>query len=245
MGEKAAISIINDMMKVKIIFFAYFKDKAGTKNMELNLASEMNVGDLKNRLAEEIPALKDVISRAIVSVNQEYAADEHPLSDGSEVAFFPPVSGGDNFTTIVSISEQPIDVVAAAEKITNYQVGAVCTFTGIVRGKTERDNPHNTFAIEYEAYRPMAEKKLAEVAEEIRSRWNDVYGIVLIQRVGRLDVGEVAVIVACSASHRDSGIFDAARYGIDRLKEIVPVWKKEYGPDGEMWVEGDYYPEAP
>jgi len=245
MGGEAAISLTNDMMKVKIIFFAYFKDKAGTKNMELNLDAGMNVGDLKNRLAEEIPALKDVLSRAIVSVNQEYATDELTLSEGSEVAFFPPVSGGDDSTTIVSISEQPIDVAAAAEKITNDQVGAICTFSGIVRGETERGNAHKTFAIEYEAYKPMAEKKLAEVADEIRSRWQDVYGIVLIQRVGKLEVGEMAVIVACSASHRDSGIFDAARYGIDRIKEIVPVWKKEYGPDGEMWVEGDYYPEAP
>jgi molybdopterin converting factor subunit 1 len=245
MGGEAAISITNDGMQVTVIFFAYFKDKAGTKKVDLELPSVANVGDLKHRLGEEIPTLKDILSRAIVSVNQEYATDEHPLSEGCEVAFFPPVSGGNDLPTITAISEEPIDVTAIADKITNDQVGAICTFTGIVRGKTERNIPHDTFAIEYEAYKPMAEKKLVEVAEEIRSRWQNIYGIVLIQRVGKLDVGEVAVIVACSSSHRDSGIFDAARYGIDRIKEIVPVWKKEFGPDGEMWVEGNYYPQDP
>jgi molybdopterin synthase catalytic subunit len=88
----------------------------------------------------------------------------------------------------------------------------------------------------------MAEDKMRQVAEEIRARWPLVEGIAIVQRTGRLDPGTPTVVIACSAPHRDMGVFQAARYGIDRLKEIVPVWKKEVGRKGETWVEGDYRP---
>ena len=88
----------------------------------------------------------------------------------------------------------------------------------------------------------MAEAKMKQVADEIRARWSDVQGIAIVQRVGRLEVGEFTVLIAVSAGHRGQGVFEAARYGIDRLKEIVPVWKKEIGPQGEQWVEGHYFP---
>jgi molybdopterin synthase catalytic subunit len=96
--------------------------------------------------------------------------------------------------------------------------------------------------LEYEAYKPMAEAKMAQVADEIRARWPSVEGIVVVQRIGPLDPGTPTVLIACSAAHRDTGVFEAARYGIDRLKEIVPVWKKEIGPAGEVWIEGHYTP---
>ena len=90
----------------------------------------------------------------------------------------------------------------------------------------------------------MAVAKMKQVAEEIRERWPLVQGIAMIQRVGVLEVGQNTVLIACSSGHRDQGCFEAARYGIDRLKEIVPVWKKEVGPDGSAWVEGHYVPSA-
>jgi molybdopterin synthase catalytic subunit len=97
--------------------------------------------------------------------------------------------------------------------------------------------------LEYEAYKPMAEAKMKQIADEIRARWSSIVGIAIVQRIGRFEVGEQTVIIACSANHRDTGVFEAARYGIDRLKEIVPVWKKEINPVGEIWVEGDYLPD--
>jgi molybdopterin synthase catalytic subunit len=115
----------------------------------------------------------------------------------------------------------------------------VCTFTGTVRGVSA---DHETAQLHYEAYTPMAEAKMKQVAAEIRERWPAVQGIAIVQRVGRLNVGEFTVLIAVSAGHRDQGVFEAARYGIDRLKEIVPVWKKEIGPGGEQWVEGHYRP---
>jgi molybdopterin synthase catalytic subunit len=88
----------------------------------------------------------------------------------------------------------------------------------------------------------MAEAKMCQITDEIRMRWPTVEGIALVQRIGRLLPGTLTVVIACTAPHRDTGVFDAARFGIDRLKEIVPVWKKEIAPDGEAWVEGDYFP---
>ncbi|HMB21227.1 MAG TPA: molybdenum cofactor biosynthesis protein MoaE, partial [Anaerolineales bacterium] len=86
------------------------------------------------------------------------------------------------------------------------------------------------------------EEKMKQVTEEIRARWQTIEGIAVVQRIGRLLPKTPTVLIACTAAHRDTGVFEAARYGIDRLKEIVPVWKKEVSPDGEFWVEGDYFP---
>jgi molybdopterin synthase catalytic subunit len=88
----------------------------------------------------------------------------------------------------------------------------------------------------------MAVDKLQKIVLEIRKKWPRVEGIALVQRIGRLKVGTLSVYIACSASHRDSGVFQASRYAIDRIKQIVPIWKKEIGPDGESWVEGNYFP---
>jgi molybdopterin synthase catalytic subunit len=160
------------------------------------------------------------------------------------VAIFPPVSGGsvENTPTIFAITEEELDLDDLLKRITLPSTGAACIFTGMVRGITERGDPHETVYLEYEAYLPMAEAKMHQVAEEIRARWDSVEGIAIVQRIGRLYPKTPTVLIACTAAHRDTGVFEAARYGIDRLKEIVPVWKKEVGPQGEEWVEGDYFP---
>ncbi len=145
--------------------------------------------------------------------------------------------------TLYAITEDEIDLNALLEQITLPSTGAAAIFTGMVRGVTRRDHPHETIFLEYEAYRPMAEEKMKQVAVEIRARWQTIEGIAIVQRVGKLYPRTPTVLVACTAPHRDTGVFEAARYGIDRLKEIVPVWKKEVGPNGEEWVEGDYLPQ--
>lgn len=147
-----------------------------------------------------------------------------------------------NLPTVFAITEEEIDLDSLLAQITLDSTGAAAIFTGMVRGVTSRDDPHETIYLEYEAYKPMAEAKMQQVAEEIRTQWPTVEGIAIIQRVGRLYPRTPTVLIACTAAHRDTGVFDAARYGIDRLKEIVPVWKKEVGPGGEEWVEGDFIP---
>lgn len=146
------------------------------------------------------------------------------------------------FPTIFSITEDEIDLNDLLAKITLTSTGAAAIFAGMVRGNTNRGEARETEFLEYEAYIPMAEAKMKQVAEEIRAKWPVVEGIAIIQRIGRLYPKTPTVLIACTAAHRDTGVFDAARYGIDRLKEIVPIWKKEVSPTGEFWVEGDYTP---
>lgn len=149
----------------------------------------------------------------------------------------------DGFPEYFAITQDELDLNELVARITLPSTGAVATFTGKVRGATQVDEGTlETEFLEYEAYPEMAEAKLRQVAEEIRERWPDVEGIALVQRIGKLEVGTTTVVTACSAGHRDQGVFEAARYAIDRVKEIVPVWKKEVGPDGEAWVEGHYHP---
>ena len=151
----------------------------------------------------------------------------------------------ENFPTIFSITEDELDLDDLLAQITLPTTGAACFFTGMVRGKTNKEGqPSQTEYLEYEAYTPMAEAKMRQVAAEIRERWPTIEGIAIVQRVGRLYPLTPTVLIACTAPHRDTGVFEAARYGIDRLKEIVPVWKKEVGPRGETWVEGAYVPKT-
>ena len=149
-----------------------------------------------------------------------------------------------DFPTIFSITESEIDLNDLLEKITLTSTGAAAIFAGMVRGETIRGDAHDTEYLEYEAYVPMAEAKMKQVADEIRAKWPVVEGIAIVQRIGKLYPRTPTVLIACSAAHRDTGVFDAARYGIDRLKEIVPIWKKEVSPTGEFWVEGEYIPKA-
>jgi MoaE-MoaD fusion protein len=147
-----------------------------------------------------------------------------------------------NYPTIISITESELDLDTLLASVTLSSSGAAAIFTGIVRGVTRRGGQHETSFLEYEAYGTMAEAKMHQVADEIRLHWPSVEGIAIVQRIGRLFPRTPTVAIICSSAHRDTGVFEAARYGIDRLKEIVPVWKKEVGPYGEFWVEGEYLP---
>jgi molybdopterin synthase catalytic subunit len=147
-----------------------------------------------------------------------------------------------NYPTILSVTEDEIDLNDLLARITLTTTGAAAIFTGMVRGETTRDDPHTTEYLEYEAYLPMAEEKMKQVADEIRAKWQTIEGIAIVQRIGKLYPKTPTTLIACTSAHRDTGVFDAARYGIDRLKEIVPIWKREIKPDGAEWVEGDYIP---
>ena len=112
--------------------------------------------------------------------------------------------------------------------------GAVATFAGVVRDQSlGRETEH----LVYDAYRPMAERKMQEIGEEIRQKW-EVDRVGILHRVGRLEIGEISVLIAISSPHRKASL-EACHYAIDRLKETVPIWKKEIWTDGEAWREGD------
>jgi MoaE-MoaD fusion protein len=234
------------MFTITVLFFATLKERAGTNRTQIELPAGARIKDLKASLLEKFPGLGGYSGAMLVSLNKQFAFDEDEIPPGAEIAIFPPVSGGmtDELPTIFAITEDELDLDDLLARITLEATGAACVFAGMVRGVTRRDDPHETVYLEYEAYRPMAEAKMRQVADEIRSRWSAVQGIAIVQRVGRLYPKTPTVLIACTAAHRDTGVFDAARYGIDRLKEIVPVWKKEVGPQGETWVEGEYLPKS-
>ncbi len=229
-------------MRFSILFFASLKERAGIHKAEIESANPMTVKELKAQLSDQFPRITPFLPNCLVAINQQFACEADTVPDGAEVAFVPPVSGGSDFPTILKIVEGPLDLDELLAGITLETTGAACLFTGMVRGKTKRGEAHETISLEYEAYVPMAKSKMAQVADEIRRQWPQVEGIVIVQRIGKLLPGTPTVLIACSAGHRDTGVFEAARYGIDRLKEIVPVWKKEIGPLGETWVEGEYHP---
>ncbi len=133
---------------------------------------------------------------------------------------------------MIRLTRDPIDYHALTEAVRSPHCGAVCLFLGTVRDLT---GDQVTEFLDYDAYPPMAEKKLAEIEAEVRRRW-PVGDVALVHRLGRLAVGEVSVAVAVSCPHRAQA-FDAGRYAIDTLKELVPIWKKENAPDGAgEWV---------
>ncbi len=146
-----------------------------------------------------------------------------------------------DFPTFISLTETELDLNTLLTQITLPTTGASAFFIGIVRGQTSHAN-HETEYLDYEAYRPMAESKMRQVADEIRKKWPTIEGIIIVQRIGRLYPGTPTTLIACTSAHRNTGVFEAARYGIDRLKEIVPVWKKEIGSLDEKWIEGHYHP---
>jgi molybdopterin synthase catalytic subunit len=233
-------------MKIQVKYFATLRDRAGHREEEVELEEGASVSDLKGSLSARNAQLAEALGSCLVSINHEFAFDGDPLNEGDEVAIFPPVSGGkeEELPTRFRITEEELDLNQVLASLILPTSGAACVFSGVVRAETRKGEPHRTDHLEYEAYREMAEAKMRQVAAEIRERWNEVEGIAIVQRVGRLEPGTPTVLIACSAAHRDSGVFEAARFGIDRLKEIVPIWKKEVGPNGEQWIEGSYMPDA-
>ena len=235
-------------MEIQIKLFATLKDKAGSNKITVTVEEPATVATLLAAAEKAYPTLATSLPIAVVSVNKSFAAEDTAVSPNDEVALFPPVSGGSGaeelpHPTYFAVTTEPLDIAAIHDRLSRPEIGAIVSFTGFVRGQTERDGlPPETLFLEYEAYSEMAELKMAQIAREIWQKWPLVKGVAIVQRIGRLEIGENTTFVACASAHRDQGVFEAARYGIDRLKEIVPVWKKEVGEDESIWVEGDYRP---
>lgn len=234
-------------MELEIRLFASLKDRAGRDRITVGIDRSCTVQELEEAIGRAYPDLAEALPSALFAVNKAFAAADTTIEAGDEVAIFPPVSGGagDSFPhpTYFAITSEAVDLGEIHGRLARPDVGAIVTFSGSVRGETQREGlPPGTLYLEYEAYQEMAQLKLGQIAREIWARWPAVKGIAIVQRIGKLSVGETTTIVACAAGHRDQGAFEAARYGIDRLKEIVPVWKKEVGHDDSVWIEGDYRP---
>ncbi|MEM7029100.1 MAG: MoaD family protein [Chloroflexota bacterium] len=230
-------------MEISVRFFARFKEIVGTSKLTETIQEGSTLDDLLIQLREQFTDFPLETKYILLSVNQEFATPDKTLKDGDEVAIFPPVSGGsdqlDSPHEKFRLTYDPISIDEVAKQVTYPHTGAVTTFTGIIRNVT---GDKTVSSLEYEAYHDMAIAKMAEVCAEAREKWPQIVDVAIVQRIGHLQIGEVAIAIAVSSGHRDQGCFEACQYSINRLKEIVPVWKKEFGPDGEEWVEGDYNP---
>lgn len=230
-------------MKIRVLYFATYRQKTGKTEEWFSFDQPLNIRQLKEHLRTRYPQSELDLSSVLISINKEFAFDEDVIPDGAEVAIFPPVSGGEGeFPTIVGLTQEIFNTDEILRKLILPTTGGSCVFIGYVRQITSGEQTRQTSFLEYEAYEEMAIEKMKQVVREIRDRWPQVEGVAIIQRVGHLEPSSPTILVACTAAHRDQGIFEAARYGIDRVKEIVPVWKKEVGSQGEFWVEGHYLP---
>lgn len=234
-------------MNLNIRLFATLKELAGQEQIVVSVAEPATVADLLAAVCHTYPQLTTAVGSSIVAVNRAFADPQTAVVATDEIAIFPPVSGGQPspHPTYFAITHNPIDLATIHQQLTQPDVGAIVTFTGSVRGQTNRSGlPPTTVSLQYEAYTDMAQAKMAQIANEIWQRWPAIKGIAIVQRIGSLGIGDSTTLVACATGHRDEGAFEAVRYGIDRLKEIVPVWKKEIGPERTQWVEGHYQPSS-
>ncbi len=226
-------------MNVRVRLFAALREAAGKDSIDVPLPDGATVSDLVQHLQEMEPALDGVAGAIYAAVNNRYVSPDTPLKDGDEVALFPPVSGGQE-RKMFEITREPISMDDVAARVNRPNCGAIVTFAGVVRGIT---GDQETQYLEYEAYKEMAEQMLARIGEEIKARWPKIEEVAIVHRVGRLEVGEPSVVIAVSSPHRGDGVFEACRYAIERLKAIVPIWKKEVLTTGAHWVEGPRHPE--
>lgn len=223
-----------DGVQVTVRTFAALAEAVGQRTLTLDLPPDATVQEAWRQLVAVCPPIERFERRLLVAVNLSYATWQTRLAEGDEVAFMPPVSGGSpgvEANTSFEITDQPLSADALIAKVVNPRAGAVALFAGVVR---EFTGERRTVSLEYEAYREMAVQEMARIGREVANRWPDVR-LAITHRVGALGIGEASVMVAAAAPHRDSA-FSAARYAIDRLKEIVPIWKKERWEDGEEWV---------
>jgi len=240
-------------MRVKVLFFGMLKDIVGSSEEQLIVSEGAQLETIFDHYAGLFPRLREMASSIVLARNHEFSPISTNVSEGDEVAFLPPVSGGSRATErqytheiqdagghFFALTRQPLDTRTIITRLTQGEDGAVITFEGVVRNNTKG---RRTLYLDYECYEPMAIKTLAEIGRAIASE-HAISRIALVHRLGRMEIGETSVAVIVTAAHRKAA-FDAAFEGINRLKRLVPIWKKEYFVDGEVWVEGEWDRNAP
>ncbi|HWE61606.1 MAG TPA: molybdenum cofactor biosynthesis protein MoaE [Chloroflexota bacterium] len=216
-------------MRIHVRYFAYYREQLGRGEEWAEVEEGTDVAALWRRCTADHPRLTGVWDATAVAVNGIYAGRDAVLHEGDEVAFLPPVSGG---AARCRLTEDVLDIAALEAEAHAPRHGAVVLFVGIVRETSPTGKPVQY--LEYEAYPGMAEAEMERITVEVERRWENST-VVMAHRVGRLAIGEASVAIAVATPHR-AAAFEACRYAIDRLKETVPIWKKEVFVDGSQWV---------
>ena len=220
--------------------FARLREQAGT-DCELLEIADATVADAYAALRSRHPELEGDLRLVRPTRNEAFAEWSDRLVDGDEVAFIPPVSGGSGAGGVLfELTVDALDARRLEAAVAHPGAGAICTFTGIVRDNS-RGEP--VTHLEYEAYASMAERQMRVIADEIAERWPEAR-VAMAHRTGRLEIGEASVVISVSCPHRAEAIA-ACQWGIDRLKESVPIWKKEFASSGAVWIEGAEARESP
>jgi molybdopterin synthase catalytic subunit len=220
-------------MKVKVLFFGPTHDLMGFAQEQWEVPEGESVAGLWRSYKERFPRLGEISGLLVVAVNQEIAAPSQLLRDGDEVAFLPPVSGGAG-KDVYRLTRDPVHSADLASQLKAPHDGAVVVFEGIVR---DHFRGRKTLFLEYEAYEPMALRKMEEIGQEAKGKFA-IDRIGMIHRLGRVEIGETSVAIVVAATHRGAA-FEACHYAIDRLKQVVPIWKKEHFEDGAVWAESE------
>jgi MoaE-MoaD fusion protein len=229
-------------MRVRVLFFGMLKELVGRPSEDADFPQGADLRAVFESYAARYPRLRELAPSIVIAHNQEFAQLSASITEGDEVAFLPPVSGGSAVDTelqqdghFFALTRHAIDTRAAIARVLSGAEGAVATFEGTVRNNTKG---RATRCLDYECYESMALKTMLQIGLEIVGQY-EVGRIVMVHRLGRLLIGETSVAIIVTAPHRGPA-FDAAREAIDRLKKRVPIWKKEHFVDGEVWVEGEW-----
>jgi MoaE-MoaD fusion protein len=225
-------------MEIRVLYFAVFREKLGRDTDVLELTAGARVRDAIAVLAARHAAIDKLRGRFRVAVNQDFSDDDRALADGDELALIPPVAGGADdapppspATRHVQLLATPLSLDRCIAAVGGPGMGGIVTFTGMVRRHSRGVAVDH---LEYEAYGTMAIREMTQLCDELEA---EIAGtrLAVEHRVGRLEVGDIAVVIAAAAPHRAEA-FTACRAMIDRLKDRVPIWKKEVGDDGAEWV---------
>lgn len=219
-------------MRVKVLFFALYREQSGLEATELELPAGSTIQQARQQLQTLYPRLS--LAGGVAAVNQQFAQPGRELQDGDELALLPPVSGGQaEPEDFCGLTSEPLELQRWVDWATAPPYGAVLSFLGTTR--TPNKGLEVTY-LEYEAFAPMAHQVMQQMCAEMRQRW--VLGrIALWHRTGRVYPAEASILIVVSSPHRPEA-FEACRYAIERVKQILPVWKKEFLADGSHWVEG-------
>jgi molybdopterin synthase catalytic subunit len=219
-------------MRIQVLYFAVFREKLGRDEEMLELPAGARVRDAVAQLASTHAPIAALLGKFRVAVNQDFSDDERALHDGDELALIPPVAGGaDVDARHVLLGDAPLSLDRCVAAVAGPGMGGIVTFTGMVR---RHSRGVDVVRLEYSAYAAMATREMTRLCDEIEAELPGVK-LAVEHRVGTLQIGDLAVVIAAAAPHRAEA-FTACRAMIDRLKDRVPIWKKEISDDGTEWI---------
>jgi MoaE-MoaD fusion protein len=219
------------------------KDIVGRAGDELEMESGATLGDVFDHYVEVYPRIGEYKGSIVLARNHDFGNRGDTVAEGDEIAFMPPVSGGSGYTQSIvdeegrffALTRDEIKIDPLKEKLLQGCDGAFIVFEGVVRNNTKG---RSTLRLEYECYEEMAVKMMARIGAEIAGE-HEISRIGMVHRLGVMEIGETSVAIVVAAPHRKPA-YAASLEGINRLKRLVPIWKKEYFADGEVWVQGEW-----